>query len=336
MMKRMAIGIDVGGTNTVTGLVDGEGNMHGERTFKTKEYPIFEDYIERLSQDVESLLRNSPGVELAGIGIGAPNGNYFSGVAENPINIQWFERTREGAAGKQIKKIPFVETVKKNYPTVPVIINNDANAAAIGEMIYGGARGMKDFIEITLGTGLGGGVVANGEMVYGYGGTAAELGHVIVKRGGRQCGCGRRGCLETYVSATGIVRTMLEILCNDPRPSKLRSVAPEKMDSRMIGEAAQEGDVLALEAFEQTGQTLGEALADFVAFSFPEAIFLFGGLAKSGKLIWEPTKRHMEANMLRNYKGMVKLLPSGIDNANAAILGASALVWKELRKLSAK
>lgn len=335
-MKKMAIGIDVGGTNTVTGLVDGDGGMHGERTFKTKEYPIFEDYIDRLSQDIESLLHSSSDVELAGIGIGVPNGNYFSGMADYPINIKWYERTREGTAGKQIKQIPFVETVKKNYPSVPVVIDNDANAAAIGEMIYGGARGMRDFIEITLGTGLGGGVVANGEMVYGHGGTAAELGHVIVKRGGRQCQCGRRGCLETYVSATGIVRTMLEILCNDPRTSKMRNVTPENMDARMIAEAAQGGDVLAMEAFEQTGQTLGEALANFVAFSFPEAIFMFGGLAKSGRLIWEPTKRHMEANMLRNYKGAVKLLPSGIDNANAAVLGASALVWKELRKLAGK
>lgn len=335
-MNKMAIGVDVGGTNTVTGLVDSEGNMHGERTFKTKEYPVFDDYIERLSQDIESLVRSSPGIELTGIGIGAPNGNYFSGVAENPFNIEWFERNRDGSAGKQIKAIPFVEAVKKNYPSIPVVIDNDANAAAIGEMIYGGARGMKDFIEITLGTGLGGGVVANGEMVYGQGGTAAELGHVIARRGGRLCGCGRRGCLETYVSATGIARTMLEVLANDTRPSKMRSVAPERMDAKMIADAAQEGDALALEAFEQTGKTLGEALADFVVFSFPEAIFLFGGLAKSGKLIWEPTKRHMEANMLRNYKGMVKLLPSGIDNANAAILGASALVWKELRKFSGR
>lgn len=320
----------------MAGLVDTEGRMHGERSFKTKEYPFFDDYVERLAQDIESLRRRRPDTALAGIGIGAPNGNYFTGVAENPINIRWFERRKDGSCDEQITVIPFVERMKKYYPSVPVLIDNDANAAAVGEMVYGGARGMKDFIEITLGTGLGGGVVTNGEMVYGYGGTAAELGHVIVRPGGRVCGCGRRGCLETYVSATGIVRTMLEILSYDPRPSKLRRAQVDRIDSKMIAEAASEGDELALKAFEQTGRILGESLANFVAVTFPEAIFLFGGLAKSGNLIWEPTKRAMEANMLRNYKGKVKLLPSGIDTANAAVLGASALVWKELHRLSEK
>lgn len=331
-MEKFAIGVDVGGTNTVTGIVDAQGKTHGELSFKTKDYPIFEDYIDRLSQDIDSLVRRIPGAELAGIGIGAPNGNYFSGVSEDPFNIAWYTRNADGSRGERIHIIPFVETVKRHYPAIPVVIDNDANAAAIGEMIYGGARGMKDFIEVTLGTGLGGGVVANGEMVYGYGGTAAELGHVIVKPGGRQCGCGRRGCLETYVSATGMVRTMLEILATDTRPSTLRSMRVDEITSKMIADAAEAGDELACMAFEETGRILGEALANFVAFSFPEAIFLFGGPTKSGNLLWEPTKRHMEANMLRNYKGKVKLLPSGIDKDNAAILGASALVWKELRK----
>lgn len=336
MTEKLAIGIDIGGTNTVTGLVDAQGRMQGERSFKTKAYPYFDDYVERLVQDIESLRRTRPDAALAGISIGAPNGNYFSGVAENPINIRWYEHAADGSQGAQILTVPFVETVRKHYPALPVVVDNDANAAAIGEMIYGGARGMRDFIEITLGTGLGGGIVANGEMVYGQGGTAGELGHVTVRPGGRRCGCGRRGCLETYVSATGIVRTMLEILADDPRPSKLRSVAVECLDSRMIAEAALDGDEAARAAFEMTGRILGEALANFVAFSFPEAIFLFGGLAKSGDLLWEPTKRHMEANLLRNYKGRVKLLPSGIDGANAAVLGASALVWKELRKLESR
>ena len=277
MTEKLAIGVDVGGTNTVTGLVDTEGKTHGERSFKTREYPYFEDYVERLVQDIESLRRIAPGTELAGIGIGVPNGNYFSGVAENPINIRWYERNRDGSQGAQILTIPFVETVKKHYPSLPVVIDNDANAAAIGEMIYGGARGMRDFIEITLGTGLGGGIVANGEMVYGYGGTAGELGHITVRPGGRLCGCGRRGCLETYVSATGIVRTMLEILADDTRPSRLRSVPVEKIDSKMIAEAALDGDELARAAFEETGRILGESLANFVAFSFPEAIFLSEG-----------------------------------------------------------
>lgn len=333
--KRFAVGVDVGGTNTVTGLVDIDGRMHGELSFRTREYPVFEDYIERLSQDIDALKKASgPDAEIIGIGIGAPNANYFRGVAENPVNLYWYERGKDGKQGKRIESIPFVEMIKRHYPTIPVVIDNDANAAALGEMTYGGAKGMKDFIEITLGTGLGSGIVSNGHLVYGYDATAGEVGHIIVRREGRRCGCGRRGCLETYVSATGIKRTMLELLAEDMRPSVLRSVTPDQLDSKLIHDAAKQGDELALEAFERTGRILGETLADCVAFSYPEAIFLFGGLANAGKLIFEPTKRYMEENLLRNYKGKVKLLPSGIDDrANAAILGSSALAWQELRKL---
>lgn len=331
-MGQFAIGVDVGGTNTVSGIVDAKGNIHEKLHFDTKDYPIFETYIDRLARDIDSLIRHTTGAELAGIGIGAPNANYLSGLLEDPINIEWHTCNADGSRGNRMHIIPFVETVRRHYPAIPVVIDNDANAAAIGEMIYGGARGMKDFIEITLGTGLGGGIVANGEMVYGHGGTAAELGHIIVKSGGRQCNCGRRGCLETYVSATGMVRTMLEILATDNRPSSLRSLRINEITSKMIADAAEAGDELACMAFEKTGRILGEALANFAAFSFPEAIFLFGGPIKSGNLLWEPTKRHMETNMLRSCKGKVKLLPSGIDNDNAAILGASALVWKELHK----
>lgn len=334
--KRYAIGVDVGGTNTATGLVDADGKIRGELSFKTKDYPVFEDYIERICQDIEALKRNQgAGTEVIGIGIGAPNANYFSGVAENPVNLYWYEREKGGEKGQRIERIPFVEMLKRHYPSIPVVIDNDANAAAIGEMIYGGAKGMKDFIEITLGTGLGGGVVSNGLMTYGYDGTAGELGHVIVRPGGRQCGCGRRGCLETYVSATGIKRTMLQILSDDMRPSRLRAFTVDEIDSKLIDDAAREGDELALEAFRQTGMYLGEALANYVAVTYPEAIFLFGGLAKAGRLIFEPTKKYMEENLLFNYKGKVKLLPSGIDDdANAAILGTSALVWQELKKRS--
>jgi glucokinase len=190
---------------------------------------------------------------------------------------------------------------------------------------------MTDFIELTLGTGLGGGVIANGKMVYGYGGTAGELGHIVVERGGRVCGCGRRGCLETYVSATGLVRTVNELFALEMMPSRLRELPKLELTAKAICDAAQEGDALALKAFDVTGRYLGEAIANQVAFSFPEAIFLFGGLAKAGELLFKPTKHYMEEAMLRNYKGQVKLLPSGIDGANAAILGASALVWQELR-----
>lgn len=330
--KTLAAGIDVGGINTETGIVDQEGKILGALSFKTKDYPIFEDYIERIAQDIGSLLKNHPDKELSGIGIGAPCGNYFRGAAENPVNIAWYEREKGGAQGKRLELIPFVEIMKRHYPAAMVVVDNDANAAAIGEMIYGGAKGMKDFILITVGTGLGSGVIAGGQMVYGYEGTAGELGHVIVKRDGRKCGCGRNGCLETYVSATGITRTMLRLLADDKRPSKLRDYPVSQIDSRLICDAAREGDELAMEAFEFTGKVLGEALADFTAVTYPEAIFLFGGLAKSGKLLFEPTKRHMEANMLRNYKDKVKLLPSAIDAAGAAILGASALVWAELTR----
>lgn len=334
--KKFAVGVDVGGTNTVTGLVGMDGKLHGEHSFSTKDYPVFDDYIERLCQDIESLRRaHGHDAEIAGIGIGAPNANYFDGTA-SPVNLFWYLRRADGRQGERIVKVPFVEKVKMYYPAIPVVIDNDANAAALGEMYYGGAKGMKDFIEITLGTGLGSGIVANGHMIYGHDGTAGEVGHIIVRRGGRQCGCGRRGCLETYVSATGIKRTLLELLSEDMRPSGLRAVAADNLDSKMIHDAAREGDELALEAFERTGQILGEALADCVAFSYPEAIFLFGGLARAGKMIFEPTKRHMEDNLLRNYKGNVKLLPSGIDgDVNAAILGTSALVWQELRKQGA-
>ena len=331
-IKKLAVGVDVGGTNTVSGLVDAEGKCHGELSFKTKDYPCFDDYIDRLCQDIEDLKKKVGNVELTGIGIGAPNGNYYNGCAENPVNITWFERDASGKCSKRLSLIPFVEMMKRHYPSIPVVINNDANAAAVGEMIYGGAKGMKDFVEITLGTGLGSGVVAHGELIYGYEGTAGECGHIIIRRNGRECGCGRKGCLETYVSATGIKRTLFELFSESNTPSKLRDLSYQDIESKTIADAALDGDKLALQAFEITGEMLGEALADIAAVTFPEAIFLFGGLAKSGKLIFEPTKRSLEENLLRNYKGKIKLLPSGIDGANAAILGASALVWQELKK----
>ncbi len=329
--KRAAVGIDVGGTNTVTGLVDENGKCLGLLSFKTQQYQVFDDYVKRISQDIDALLARFPDHVLVGIGAGAPNGNRKSGYAENIVNIKWWEKQQDiGNEDKRIIIVPFVEAFRRIYPTIPMIIDNDANAAAIGEMIYGGAKGMKDFIMLTLGTGLGAGVIANGKMIYGHGGTAGELGHIIVEKNGRQCNCGRQGCLENYVSATGIVRTVYELFCNETMDSSLRSLSRDKLTSEAIYEAAVNGDALALKAFEITARYLGEAIANQVAFTFPEAIFLFGGLAKSGDLLFKPTKHYMEEAMLRNYKGQVKLLPSGIDNDNAAILGASALVWEEL------
>lgn len=329
-MKRLATGIDIGGTNTVIGLIDETGTIAGQRSFKTRDYPVFEEYAQRLVGEIETLRSLAPDAEIAGIGIGAPNSNPFTGFIEDPVNIRWYERNADGSQGAPLRHIPIVSHLKQYYPTLPVVIDNDANAAAVGEMIYGGARGMQDFIEITLGTGLGAGVVVNGQLVRGHGGMAGELGHVLLRPGGRVCGCGRRGCLETYVSATGIVRTLLEVMAEDLRPTPLRSTPADRIDSRMIAEAARAGDPLAQETFERTGNLLGEALANFVAFTQPEAIFLFGGLTAAGHLLWAPVQRSMESHMMRNYQGQVKLLPSGLPQSEAAILGASALVWQEL------
>ena len=269
-----------------------------------------------------------------GIGIGAPNANYHTGVIEHPANL-WKFPVGETNPDESRRMFPLVDDIKKAFPGVECRMTNDANAATIGEMIYGNAKGMKDFIMITLGTGLGSGFVANGEMIYGHDGFAGEFGHVIAVRGGRQCGCGRRGCLETYVSATGIKRTVFELMATMTEPSELRDIPFANFDAAMVSTAASHGDPIALEAFRITGELLGYALADAVTITSPEAIFLFGGLAKSGKYIFEPTQWYMEENMMSVFKNKVKLLPSGIQSQNAAILGASALIWHEVKQLGA-
>ncbi|CDN32209.1 Glucokinase [Mucinivorans hirudinis] len=320
-MKQLAVGIDIGGTNSVFGLVDREGNMYGEGVIPTKKYPDFDQYLEELYIGIQSIIKayDEP-CELVGIGIGAPNANYYQGTIENAANLIWQGR------------VPFVEKFKKYFPNLPVIITNDANAAAIGEMMYGAAKGMRDFIVVTLGTGLGSGFVANGEMIYGSDSYAGELGHVVISGGERQCGCGRKGCLETYVSATGIKRTAFKLLADHLEESEFRNVTYNDLTAEMITKAALAGDPLAIEAYEYTGMMLGKALADAVTITSPEAIILFGGLAKAGKYIFEPTKRSMEMNMLRNFRNKVKLLPSGISGKNAAVLGASSLAWQEREK----
>lgn len=256
---------------------------------------------------------------MIGIGIGAPNGNYYKGSIEFAPNLRWHD------------VIPLCDMMKEYYPTLPIYLTNDANAAAIGEMIYGGAKGMKNFIMVTLGTGLGSGFVANGELVYGHDGFAGELGHIIVSPNGRQCGCGRQGCLETYVSATGVKRTAYKMMAKYNYPSELRTIPFNEMTAKIVAEAAEKGDMIAINTFKYTGKMLGEALANAIAITSPEAIFLFGGLAKAGNLLFEPTKDHMEMNLLKIYSNKVKLLPSQLDK-NAAIYGAAALVWKELNK----
>ena len=312
-MKKLAIGVDIGGINTAFGLVDENGDLYAESVISTKKYPHVDDYpayVEDLCQAMHALADSlSFEYELTGIGIGAPNANFHKGTVENPA-----------------------DDIGRCFGGVKVLVTNDANAATIGEMIYGNAKGMRDFVMITLGTGLGSGFVSNGEMIYGHDGFAGEFGHIIVERNGRECGCGRKGCLETYVSATGIKRTAFELMATMTAPSKLRDIAFADFDASMISAAAEQGDPVALEAFRYTGELLGRALADVVTVTSPEAIFLFGGLSKAGKLIFEPTQWYMEENMLFVFKNKVKLLPSGIQGKNAAILGASALIWQQENK----
>ena len=323
-MKKLVFGVDIGGTNTAFGLVDEAGDIYAESVVPTKKFLYFDDYPAFVVELYESMQRLMDSLsfefDLLGIGIGAPNGNYYTGTIEFAPNLVW----------KGVLNI--VEKIKRYFPTVPVIITNDANAAAVGEMVYGGAKGMKDFLVVTLGTGLGSGFVANGKLIYGHDGFAGELGHVVVNKTGRICGCGRKGCLETYASATGIKRTVFKLLADHIEDSEFRRISYDDLTAEMITKAALNGDPIAIEAYEYTGKLLGEALADAVALTSPEAIFLFGGLAKAGKYIFEPTKKYMEQNLLAIFRNKVKLLPSGIDGKNAAVLGASALVWQSLKE----
>lgn len=317
-IKPYVVGIDIGGTNTVFGIVDARGNVLASSSIKTQRHQQFDDYIAELHEELSKLIEENCGIErVKGIGVGAPNANYYTGNIEHAANLPW----------KGI--IPFAEVMSNKFG-VPVALTNDANAAAIGEMTYGAARGMKDFIMITLGTGVGSGIVSSGHLIYGHDGFAGELGHVIIRReNGRQCGCGSKGCLETYTSATGVARTAREFLeTRSNEDSLLRKIALESITSKDVFDAAQDGDQIAKDVFAFTGQVLGEALADFVKFSSPEAIILFGGLAKSGDLLMKPLRQSMEDNLMPIFKGKVKLLFSEMKDADAAILGASALAWE--------
>lgn len=322
-MKPYVVGIDIGGTNTVFGIVDARGNVIASSSIKTGKFADVNDYVADLKAALTSLLEAHDAVDkIAGIGVGAPNGNYFSGCIENPPNLPW-----KG-------KIPFAHLLHEAFG-VPVALTNDANAAAIGEMTYGVARGMKDFIMITLGTGVGSGIVVNGQLVYGHDGFAGELGHVIVKpSNGRMCGCGRSGCLEAYCSATGVARTAREFLEIRTDASRLRDIPVEEITSKDVYDAAVLGDKLAKEIFQYTGEIMGRAFANFVAFSSPEAIILFGGLARSGELLMKPIKEAMDRNMLNVFKGKTKLFLSELKESDAAVLGASALGW-EARQIPA-
>ena len=332
-MKKLAFGVDIGGINTAFGLVDEKGELYGESVISTRAYPAYKDYPRYVADLCEAMQLLVKGVsfefELIGIGIGAPNANYYKGTIETPANL-WKFTAEDEVQDEALRVFDFAGDVGKHFPGVPIYVTNDANAATIGEMVYGNAKGMKDFIMVTLGTGVGSGFVANGQMIYGHDGFAGEFGHVIVERGGRECGCGRKGCLEAYASAIGIKRTAFELMASMNAPSPLRSIAFDDLDSAQLSQAAAKGDPIALEAFRLTGQRLGYALADAVTITSPEAIFLFGGLAKAGDLLLDPIKHYMEENMLFAFKNKVKVLPSGLQSKNAAILGASALVWQNM------
>ena len=325
--KNYAIGVDLGGTNTVFGIVDAQGNIVAQDSIKTQAYSTAEAFVEAGVACLQPLINQVGGIEsIVGMGIGAPNANYYSGAIEIAPNIAWAHDTVVPLAQMFSEKL---STLTANRSTLTVRMTNDANAAAMGEMAYGAARGMKNFIVITLGTGVGSGIVVNGQLLYGHDGFAGELGHVIMVRGkeGRLCGCGRTGCLETYCSATGVARTAREILTKTDRPSLLRNKPIEQIESLDVSIAASQGDEVANEIFLFTGKMLGEACADFTAFSSPEAFIFFGGLCKAGDLIMKPIEESYNNSVMPIYRGKAKFLMSALMNSNAAVLGASALAW---------
>ncbi len=308
----LAVGIDIGGTNTVFGLVDYLGNCVSHDSIKTSHFELVEDFVDAVCLKLTKLIADQADAEIIGVGIGAPNGNYFSGNIEFAPNLNW-------------KGIIPLSRLFEEQLNIPTTLTNDANAAALGERIYGAAKGVDNFVMVTLGTGLGSGFVVNGDLVYGHDGFAGELGHTIVEKNGRLCGCGRRGCLETYVSATGIVKSAKEFLKKSSN-SSLSDL--QFITSKSISDAAIAGDKLALEIFDFTAEKLGLSLANTIAISSPKLIVLFGGLAQSGDLLIKPTKKYLEEYVLSIYKNKIEIVPSKLNASDAAILGASALAWK--------
>jgi glucokinase len=309
---KLAVGIDIGGTNTVFGLVDENGVCLKQDSVKTGDYEQVENFVQTVQGKVKTLISDFEGADIIGMGVGAPNANYYTGTIEFAPNLKW----------KGI--VPLVDLFKNHFD-FPIALTNDANAAAMGERIYGAAKGVNDLLMVTLGTGLGSGFIVNGEIAYGHDGFAGELGHVTVEKNGRLCGCGRRGCLETYASATGIVRTAKEFLAENNN-SSLADL--EEITSKSIADAANNGDELALKIFDYTSEKLGFALANTVAITSPKLIVLFGGLAQSGDLILKPTKKYMEDYLLKIFKNKIDIVPSQLKAADAAILGASSLAWQ--------
>lgn len=315
--KPYVIGLDLGGTNSVFGIVDRRGSIIATTSIKTQEQNDVEVYVNKCCEALKKIIEEVGGIEtIEAMGIGAPNANYYTGIIDNPANLPW-----KG-------QIPLAKMFSDRLG-IPVALTNDANAAAIGEMAYGAAKGMKNFIMITLGTGVGSGIVVNGQVVYGSDGFAGELGHVIVDRSpeARSCGCGRKGCLETYCSATGVARTAKQIVSTTNKPTLLRNIPIDQITSKDVAIAAEQGDEVAKEIFEYTGKILGQACADFAAFSSPEAFIFFGGLTKAGDLLMDPIKKAYDENVLFVFKNKAQMIVSQLDDAAAAVLGASALGW---------
>ena len=325
-MKKVAIGVDIGGTNTAIGVVDEAGNVMVKDNISTPSHGDIDQYISDLANAIKELIKSvklvNSELSILGIGIGAPNGNYYNGTIEYAPNLSF-----QGV-------VHLVKLLRNHFPDMEALaLTNDANAAAIGEMIYGGAKDMKNFVMITLGTGLGSGLVVNGDLVYGSDGFAGEVGHTTLIPGGRPCGCSALGHLEAYCSAPGMKRTAFELLAHyNASDSLLADTSFNELDSKMIFDAAEKGDKIALEVFEKTGAWLGQSLADTVHHLSPEAIFLFGGPTAAGDYIFKPTKEHMEKHLLPIFKDKIKILPSKLKAGDAAIVGASALVWKEIEK----
>lgn len=320
MKKKVVAGIDIGGTNTRIGLVDQEGNILADNNIATDQYPTVEGYISAIYNSIELLMKNPdmPPVELIGIGIGAPNANYRTGSIEKAVNLPWSD-------------VPIAAKLNEYFPDINIKVTNDANAVAIAEMVYGNAKDKRDFVVITLGTGLGSGIVANGELICGHDGLAGEVGHITAVPNGRQCNCGRKGCLETYVSAPGIKRTVFELLADSTEKSSLRDATFNEFTSKDVHTAALKNDPIALKAFEITGEILGRSLADVVAFTSPSAIYIFGGLAEAKELILDPAKENMEKYLVKCYKDKVRVEASALGNKDAGIIGGAALVWKDYK-----
>jgi glucokinase len=317
-MKEVVAGVDIGGTNTMIGFVDADGVIHAEGRLSTPDYAFADDFVIALDAKLKEMVAENSGLKLIGIGIGAPNANFNKGTIELAPNLRWkgiipLVRMTEEATGLRTR------------------ITNDANAAALGEMIFGAAKGVKDFIILTLGTGLGSGFVVDGEVVYGHTGFAGELGHMIVVEGGRVCGCGRRGCLETYASATGLVRTALSLLSDRRDDSTLRELRGSEITSRRIAEAAAAGDLIAQKALDQTARMIALGIANSVIFSSPEVIYLFGGLANAGEALFGPVRKYADELVQPVFRGTFRVEPSGLPEVQAAVLGASALIWKEMK-----